>query len=522
MTELIHSYVTAAATADSAQDGTIGHSAGPTAQPLYSFAKRFRLVVQTESLLSDSGAVPVFITAKTPPQALLEIRRLLQRPVAFRKVDESDLNALLAAVYEHKSAAAMQAVEHADANLDLSALAESILEIEDLLENDENSPIIRLINAILTEALREEASDIHIETFEQRIAVRFRVDGVLREVLPPKRALAQLLVSRIKVMARLDIAEKRVPQDGRISLRIGDREVDVRVSTIPTRHGERVVLRLLDKRAGRIDLAVLGMSEHDLPTMQSVLAQPHGVILVTGPTGSGKSTTLYAGLSSLNNGTLNILTIEDPIEYDLSGIGQTQVNTKAGMSFARGLRAILRQDPDIVMIGEIRDAETAEIAIQASLTGHLVLSTLHTNTAIGAITRLIDMGVEPFLVSSSLSALIAQRLVRQLCPACKQAYTADAATRRLLRCDELGEPLTLYRATGCKQCHQQGYRGRTGIYEIVPVNDALRDLIHNRAGEQELTRLARTYSSDIFQDGVGKVLAGQTAVDELLRVVHAQ
>jgi len=505
----------------------------PVAEPRlpYPFAKRFRLVLAPED--NAHGAAPrVLITAKTPPEALLETQRYLQCAVAFTEVDESTLNTTLAQVYEHKSSAAMRAVESAEETLDLARLAESIQATGDLLEQDDDSPIIRLINAILTEALREGASDIHIETFEQRIVVRFRIDGVLREILEPRRVLAQLLVSRIKVMARLDIAEKRLPQDGRISLRIGEREVDVRVSTIPTRHGERVVLRLLDKRQGSIDLSVLGMLPRDLDTMRNILAQPHGVLLVTGPTGSGKSTTLYAALASLNDGSRNILTIEDPIEYELEGIGQTQVNAKAGMSFALGLRAILRQDPDIVMIGEIRDGETAEIAIQASLTGHLVLSTLHTNTAIGAVTRLVDMGVEPFLVSSSVSALIAQRLVRRLCGACKQPFEADATQRRLLRCaadddapgvDTPGvdTPLTLHRAVGCDACYHTGYRGRTGIYEIVPVSETLRGLIHRRAGEQELVACARTFSTDLFQDGIEKVKAGLTSLDELLRVAHA-
>jgi general secretion pathway protein E len=485
----------------------------------YAFAKRFRAVITGERA---EGQPCVFITTQTPPEAILEIRRFARCVVRFETVDEALLNQTLTAVYEHQSGAAQQAVSAADDSLDLERLAELTPITEDLLEQDDDSPIIRLINAILTEALRENASDIHIETFESRIAIRFRVDGVLRSVLQPKRALAQLLVSRIKVMARLDIAEKRLPQDGRLSLRIGNREVDVRVSTIPTRHGERVVLRLLEKNAERIDLAVLGIAEHDLTTLRRILAQPHGVILVTGPTGSGKSTTLYAALSALNDGSRNILTIEDPIEYDVEGVGQTQVNTKAGMSFALGLRAILRQDPDIVMIGEIRDNETAGIAIQASLTGHLVLSTLHTNTAIGAVTRLMDMGVESFLLSSSLSGLIAQRLVRQLCPACKQPFEADAATRSLLRHEANGAPLILYRAQGCEQCHGQGYRGRCGVYEIIPVTDALRSLIYARADEQELTRCARGFSTDMLQDGIDKVKAGITSVDELLRVVDAR
>lgn len=490
----------------------------PSALP-YAFAKRFRAVIAGDHA---NGQACAFITTQTPPKAILEIRRFAQCAVRFETVDEEQLNQALTTVYEHQSGAAQQAVSAADDSLDLERLAELTPITEDLLEQDDDSPIIRLINAILTEALRENASDIHIETFESRIAIRFRVDGVLRNVLQPKRALAQLLVSRIKVMARLDIAEKRLPQDGRLSLRIGNREVDVRVSTIPTRHGERVVMRLLEKNAERIDLSVLGIAERDLATLRKILAQPHGVILVTGPTGSGKSTTLYAALSALNDGSRNILTIEDPIEYDVEGVGQTQVNTKAGMSFALGLRAILRQDPDIVMIGEIRDNETAGIAIQASLTGHLVLSTLHTNTAIGAVARLMDMGVESFLLSSSLSGLIAQRLVRQLCPACKQPFEADAATRSLLRHDEHDAPLMLYRAQGCEQCFGQGYRGRCGVYEIIPVNEALRSLIYARADEQELTRCARTFSTDMLQDGIDKVKAGITSVEELLRVVDAR
>jgi len=496
----------------------------------YTFAKRFRLVRVDDN---PSNPARILITAQTPASALFEARRFFACPLTFETVDENTLNQQLAAAYEHQSGAAQQAVTAADDSIDLNRLAELTPITEDLLEQNDDSPIIRLINAILAEALRETASDIHIETFEMRIAVRFRVDGVLRSVLEPKRALAQLLVSRIKVMAKLDIAEKRLPQDGRLSLRIGNREVDVRVSTIPTRHGERVVMRLLEKSTDRIDLSVLGMAERDLTTLKNILAQPHGVILVTGPTGSGKSTSLYASLSSLNDGSRNILTIEDPIEYDIEGIGQTQVNTKAGMSFARGLRAILRQDPDIVMIGEIRDTETAEIAIQASLTGHLVLSTLHTNTAIGAIARLIDMGVEPFLLSSSLSALIAQRLVRQLCNACKEPYEADAATfahldrlfnkNSTIDADAVTppQPLRLYRPVGCEQCHEQGYRGRTGVYEIVPLNEAMRTLIHQRASEQELTQCARQFSTNMLQDGIEKVKAGITSLDELLRVIHA-
>jgi len=346
--------------------------------------------------------------------------------------------------------------------------------------------------------------------------VRFRVDGVLREVLQSRRAVAPLVVSRIKVMSKLDIAEKRLPQDGRISLRVAGRAVDVRVSTIPSGHGERVVLRLLDKQAGRLELGALGMDTAIQGLMDELIHKPHGILLVTGPTGSGKTTTLYASLERLNDNTRNILTVEDPIEYFIDGIGQTQVNTKVDMTFARGLRAILRQDPDVVMVGEIRDLETAQIAVQASLTGHLVLSTLHTNTAAGALTRLRDMGIEPFLLSSSLIGVLAQRLVRVLDPATREPYQAGERERLLLGVQE-GEPApTLWRAgrTG------SGYKGRTGIYELVVVDDAMRTMIHDGASEQELERHARKLTPGIREDGIARALRGETTLEEVLRVTR--
>ena len=349
--------------------------------------------------------------------------------------------------------------------------------------------------------------------------VRFRVDGVLREVVQPKRALAPLLVSRIKVMAKLDIAEKRVPQDGRIALRVAGREVYIRVSTMPSSSGERVVLRLLDKQAGNIRLESLGMAGGDLKILRRLIYRPYGIMLVTGPTGSGKSTTLYASLQEINDRSRNILTVEDPIEYNLPGIGQTQVNTKVDMTFARGLRAILRQDPDVVMIGEIRDLETAEIAVQASLTGHLVLSTLHTNTAVGAITRLMDMGIEPFLISSSLVGIVAQRLVRVLCKDCCEPYTPSEEHCEFLQQDPANPP-TIHRAKGCEHCNQLGYRGRIGIYEVVEVNDEISSLIHKRAGELDLEHEARLHGPSIHGDGVQKILDGVTTVEEVLRVTH--
>ncbi|MGA1384461.1 MAG: GspE/PulE family protein, partial [Steroidobacteraceae bacterium] len=366
------------------------------------------------------------------------------------------------------------------------------------------------------QAIKDNASDIHIEPYENRLVVRLRVDGVLREALQTRRAVAGAVVSRIKVMSKLDIAEKRLPQDGRISLRVGGRAIDVRVSTIPSGHGERVVLRLLYKQAGRLDLGELGMEPPIEALLDRIIHKPNGILLVTGPTGSGKTTTLYAALSRLNDATRNIMTVEDPIEYDLDGIGQTQVNTKVDMSFARGLRAILRQDPDIVMVGEIRDLETAQIAVQASLTGHLVLSTLHTNTAVGAVTRLRDMGIEPFLLASSLIGIVAQRLVRTLDPASRESYTAGELERRQLGLP-MGAPApTLYRSASSAQ----GYRGRTGIYELVQVDDHLRTLIHDGAPEIDLERYARQSTPSIRDDGLAKVLRGVTSLEEVLRVTR--
>jgi len=350
--------------------------------------------------------------------------------------------------------------------------------------------------------------------------VRLRVDGQLREIVQPRRELAPLLVSRIKVMAKLDIAEKRIPQDGRISLRLAGREVDVRVSTLPSSYGERVVMRLLDKQAGRLNMTHLGLMNNDYDRLKTLVHRPHGIILVTGPTGSGKTTTLYAALSDLNDGSKNILTAEDPIEYQLEGIGQTQVNTKVDMTFARALKAMLRQDPDVVMVGEIRDLETAEIAVQASLTGHLVLSTLHTNTAIGAVTRLKDMGIEPFLLSSSLIGVIAQRLVRTLCPHCATWHEADAFEKNLFGNIEHPQDLRLPQPQGCERCGNTGFSGRTAIYEIVPVDDHMRRLIHGNAAEYEIESYVRQQSGSIRDDGLRKVLAGKTTIEEVLRVTN--
>ncbi|NND39935.1 MAG: type II secretion system ATPase GspE [Pseudomonadales bacterium] len=480
----------------------------------FPFAKRCGAYV-----VEDAGRLSLYHKPMIAHSVVAEIQRFLGKPFSCNVVDEKVFDARLTQAYESRNTEAMQMVEDLGDEMDLARLADSVPESEDLLEQEDDAPIIRLINALLTEAVKENASDIHIETFEKRLVVRYRVDGVLREVVEPKRVLAPLLVSRIKVMAKLDIAEKRVPQDGRISIRIGGREIDLRVSTMPSSNGERVVMRLLDKQAGRLKLTSLGMGREDLERMRVILKRPHGIVLVTGPTGSGKTTTLYAGLTELNHASRNILTVEDPIEYNLEGIGQTQVNNKADMTFARGLRAMLRQDPDVVMVGEIRDIETADIAVQASLTGHLVLSTLHTNTAIGAITRMYDMGVEPFLLSSSLVGLVAQRLVRVLCPDCKEPYLPDAKERKLLGIEE-HDPHSMFRPVGCPKCNNLGYRGRRGIYEVVSIDGDLRRMIHDQSSEEDMVRQARKTSRGIMGDGISKVLAGLTTVEEILRVTQ--
>ncbi|MDA0130347.1 type II secretion system ATPase GspE [Vibrio sp. MarTm2] len=479
----------------------------------FSFANRFKLVLEP----SERGAVLYYIAPLAVP-ALLEVQRVAGQNITLEELTKEAFEHKLTQAYQRDSSEARQLMEDIGAdNDDFFSLAEDLPQDEDLLESEDDAPIIKLINAMLGEAIKEGASDIHIETFEKSLAIRFRVDGVLRDVLSPSRKLSPLLVSRVKVMAKLDIAEKRVPQDGRISLRIGGRAVDVRVSTMPSSHGERVVMRLLDKNATRLDLHSLGMTERNHDHFRTMIARPHGIILVTGPTGSGKSTTLYAGLQELNSNERNILTVEDPIEFDIDGIGQTQVNPKVDMTFARGLRAILRQDPDVVMVGEIRDLETAQIAVQASLTGHLVMSTLHTNTAVGAITRLRDMGIEPFLISSSLLGVLAQRLVRTLCSDCKEPYEADKETKKLFGLKKK-EDLTLYRACGCEACNFKGYRGRTGIHELLVVNEQVQELIHGEAGEQAIEKAIREYVPSIREDGLSKVRNGITSLEEVMRV----
>lgn len=479
----------------------------------FGFAKRYGILVKG----IENKIAKVIYHNQPPLHVLAEVRRALQMPIELQQVSDEVFNLTLVKTYETDSTTAMQMAEDLGDALNLSDLIHELPKAEDLLDKQDDAPIIRLLNALLSEAIKEGASDVHIETFEDRVAIRFRVDGILREVLAPPRVLAPLIVSRIKVMAKLDIAEKRLPQDGRITLRIAGRAVDVRVSTMPTNHGERAVLRLLDKQSAHLDLAELGMEAKTLKLLKRIILRPHGIILVTGPTGSGKTTTLYAGLTVLNDKKRNILTVEDPIEYDLIGIGQTQVNSKINMTFAKGLRAILRQDPDVVMVGEIRDLETAQIAIQASLTGHLVLSTLHTNSAIGAITRLQDMGVEPFLLASSLVGVLAQRLIRLLCSRCKKGEVATEGECELLAVEKENAPL-LYHPIGCEACRYTGYDGRSGVYELIAIDDTLRTMIHDRKPEQEMRQYARYSFLSLRQDGYKRVLQGNTSLEEILRV----
>jgi len=482
----------------------------------YSFAKKHNVLVE----MDEDGLAIVSFSDMPKLVVLSELKRRLNAKISLNQLGSSEFETQLRTVYDKGGSQANQLMDDMGEDLDLERLADEMPQTTDLLEADDDAPIIRLINALLTQAIRESASDIHLEAFEETSVVRLRVDGVLRDVLSPRREMHGALVSRIKVMSKLDIAEKRLPQDGRMSLRVADHPVDVRVSTLPTQHGERVVLRLLDKQSAKLNLEALGMPQHILEEFEELIKKPNGILLVTGPTGSGKTTTLYSGLHRLDRKRLNILTCEDPVEYDLDGVGQTQMNSKIGLTFASGLRSILRQDPDVVLVGEIRDLETAEISVQASLTGHLVLSTLHTNTAVGAVTRMVDMGVEPFLIASSLVGVLAQRLVRRLCPDCKELYSPNESERELLRLSSESEQ-QLYRAKGCSACDQIGYRGRLGIYELITMNEGLRKLIHDEASEHEMTKNARESSQSLMQNGFDRVLAGETSLDEVFRVTQA-
>ncbi len=464
----------------------------------YGFAKAHTLLLE-----DDGEQLALWAAETTPMSALSEVTRL-HTVHRFEREAAATLAQRIAVAYAGGESSAAAVIGEVESGVDLSRMMQELPAVEDLLEAANDAPIIRMLNALLTQAAKDGASDIHIEPYERSSAVRFRVDGTLREVVQPNKALHAALISRLKIMAELDIAEKRLPQDGRISLRIGGRAIDVRVSTLPSSHGERAVLRLLDKAESKFTLEGLGMSGDVLTAYARLIQQPHGIVLVTGPTGSGKTTTLYASLSRVDTSTTNVLTVEDPVEYELAGIGQTQVNPKIDLTFAKALRAILRQDPDVIMIGEIRDYETAQIAIQASLTGHLVLATVHTNDAVSSATRLIDMGIEPYLLSSTLLGSLAQRLVRKLCVACK-------------RVDGDGR----WHPVGCLLCSHTGYKGRTGVYELMRVDATVQGMVHMRAPEAELLEAAKAGGlRSMREDGERLVREGITSLEEVVRVTR--
>jgi general secretion pathway protein E len=480
------------------------------------FAKRYEVLP-----LREVGGIVQVATAQPLVTAPLDdIRLLLAKPVAPVVAPSRSIVSCINQAYERSGDSAEQVIEDLGAE-SLDSLATALRdEPRDLLEAADEAPIIKLVNSLLFEAAKKRASDIHIEPFERDLLIRYRIDGVLYNVLTPPKRLQASIISRVKIMAGLNIAEKRLPQDGRISIKIAGRDVDIRVSSIPTAHGERLVLRLLDKGNLLLQLTEIGLDESRLKTLNQLVRLSHGIVLVTGPTGSGKTTTLYAALNTINAPEKNIITIEDPIEYQLRGVGQMQVNPKINLTFAAGLRSILRQDPDVIMVGEIRDGETAEIAIHASLTGHLVFSTLHTNDAAGAVTRLLDMGIEPFLVASSLVAIVAQRLVRVLCSACRQPYhpSADELAKLGVSPDRAADA-TWFRAGGCQECLSTGYRGRTGIYEILVLDDELRALVLAKTDANSIkTRAMEHGMRTLREDGAQKVVAGVTTTEEVLRV----
>lgn len=475
----------------------------------YSFAKKNNVVIQSSSLNCR-----ILFKSGCSASALNEAIRIANSKYTLEQVSNEEFEQALSEAY---STSKTDLISFEELEISLSDAANAVPETEDLLESSDDAPIIKLINALLSEAIRERASDVHIETYEDKLVVRFRIDGKLKSILSQTKRSAPMIISRIKIMAQLDIAEKRLPQDGRVKLSIAGTQTDVRVSTLPTSYGERIVLRILNSNASTLMLSELGLDPEQEANLKELVESPNGIVLVTGPTGSGKTTSLYASLNHLNNGSRNILTVEDPVEYNLPGIGQTQVNAKTDMTFAKGLRAILRQDPDVVMVGEIRDRETADIAIQASLTGHLVLSTLHTNTGIGAVTRLKDMKVEPFLVSSSVRGLIAQRLVRRLCTHCKSETKATNHEINLMGYEGSDKP-TIYLPKGCEECAGTGYKGRIGIYEVIKLDQEAQRLIHDNASEQDLLNYFGSKYSSMRKSGFNKVLSGQTSLAEILSV----
>lgn len=473
-------------------------------------------------LKSKNGSVTIVTSNPLNIHVLDDVRLLLQSDIGVAVSSPKEILDKIHYVYDRPVDTAEQMVEDlSDAGLNLTA--EGLEEPVDLLESTDEAPIIRLVNSLLFKAVKGRASDIHVEPFEREILIRFRIDGILYNILsPPKRTQASI-ISRIKIMSGMDIAEKRLPQDGRIGIRIAGKEIDVRVSSIPTAFGERLVMRLLDKGSLSLNLEEIGLSPSYLKLMNHLVHMSHGIILVTGPTGSGKTTTLYSALSKINSSEKNIITIEDPIEYQLKGIGQMQVNSKIKLTFSNGLRSILRQDPDVIMVGEIRDGETAEIAIHSSLTGHLVFSTLHTNDSAGAITRLIDMGVEPFLVSSSVVAIVAQRLVRLLCSQCRRSYSPSTEEKERLGLSSSTDGEIFFKAVGCESCLNTGYHGRVGIYEILQIDDEIRNLIMNRSDSSMIkNRAMQKGMHSLRDDGAQKIVKGLTTTEEVMRVTQEE
>jgi len=483
------------------------------------FAKQNKLLPLGKT---DDGVVIVACADPLDQAALDDLRALLMAELELAVVAPDVVMTAINAAYDRATQLAESAVaglEDGEGTAIDAGIDEEIVDLLDV-EGDDEAPIIRLVNSLLSQAVKQRASDIHIEPFEREMSVRFRIDGVLIEIIKPPKRFKDAITSRVKIMAGLNIAEKRLPQDGRIRLKVAGRDIDIRVSSVPTTYGERIVMRLLDRSSVLRDLGTIGFSKRNLNIMHALIDKSHGIVLVTGPTGSGKTSTLYACLAKINKPDLNILTIEDPVEYQLKGVGQVQVNAKIDLTFANGLRSFLRQDPDVIMVGEIRDRETAEIAIQASLTGHLVMSTVHTNDAAGAVSRLVDMGVEPFLVASSLIGVLAQRLVRTICPHCKAPYTP---TREELF--EIGiKPelaTTLMKGTGCKACGGKGYLGRIGIYELMLIDDDIRQLILKNVDAQSIKNAAREKGMlTLQQDGAQKVLEGITTIEEVTRVTQ--
>jgi general secretion pathway protein E len=481
------------------------------------FAKQSRIL----PLFVEGDVVAVAVADPLDTTVLDHARMLMGQDVSPRLALASTVIDAINSVYDRSVNEAEQLVGEMEAQ-DLDSLAHELEEPQDLLDADDEAPIIRLVNSLLFRAAKERASDIHIEPMERELSVRFRVDGVLAEVIKPPKRYQNSIVSRVKIMSQLNIAEKRLPQDGRIRIKLAGRDIDIRVSAIPTTHGERIVMRLLDKSATLLDLAEIGMGQEVLTSMESVIRRSHGIILVTGPTGSGKTTTLYGALSRINTPDVNILTVEDPVEYQLKGIGQMAISPKIGLTFASGLRSFLRQDPDVIMVGEIRDKETAEIAIQASQTGHLVFSTVHTNDSAGAIIRLVEMGIEPFLVASSLTAILAQRLVRRVCPDCRVSYEPTDAelkeiglTKKTLQ--ERFKVTHIYKSSTCNSCNRNGYRGRTGIYEFLLVDDDIRQLVLKNVDSSTIKKVGiQKGMLTLLDDGARKIALGETTIAEVL------